>query len=62
MVEAAVQCPYCVSDSEFLRMMALALGAFVCAHCGHMTIPSEDFKCHCSKCVQMRSLDVRRRG
>jgi len=36
MVEAVVRCPYCVSDSEFLRMMALADGAFVCALCGHM--------------------------
>ncbi len=62
MVEAVDRCPYCVSDSEFLRMMALADGAFVCTLCGHMTIPREDFKCHCSKCVEMRSLDVRHRG
>ncbi len=59
MVEAVVRCPYCVSDSEFLRMVALADGAFECVHCSHMTIPSEDFKCLCSKCVEMRSLDVR---
>jgi hypothetical protein len=60
MAEAVVRCPYCVSGTEFVPLLALRDGAFVCAKCGHMTIPGEDFKCHCSKCVDMRSLSIPR--
>jgi len=62
MVEFVVRCPYCVAGKEFIPLRALADGAFVCAKCGHMTIPGKDFQCHCSKCVEMRRLNIRRRS
>lgn len=55
MTESVARCPYCVLGNEFMPMLALADGGFVCEQCGHMTIPGKDFKCHCSKCVDMRT-------
>jgi hypothetical protein len=44
-------------------MIALADGAFVCAKCGHLEIPGkDDLKCHCSRCIELRSLAFRRCG
>lgn len=61
MTATVVRCPYCVLSGEFRPMVALEGGAFVCDNCGHMTVPqNRDFRCHCSKCVEMRSLDQRR--
>jgi len=62
-VEAAVRCPHCVSGSEFMAMVAVAVGCFVCEKCGHITAPSDkNFKCHCSMCVEMRSHVGKRRS
>ena len=63
MAGAVVRCPYCVSGGEFRPMIALADGAFVCGMCSHMAIPDdESFKCHCSKCVEMRRHELSRCG
>ena len=63
MTERVLRCPYCVVGNEFMRMIALADGAFVCAKCGHLEIPGkDDLKCHCSRCIELRSLGFRRCG
>ena len=63
MTERVLRCPYCVVGNEFMPMIALADGAFVCAKCGHLEIPgNEDLKCHCSRCVEFRALGFRRCG
>jgi len=38
MTERVVRCPYCVVGKEFVPMIALSDGAFVCAKCGHLEI------------------------
>ena len=44
-------------------MIALSDGAFVCAKCGHLEIRgNHDFKCHCSRCIELRTLGFRRCG
>jgi hypothetical protein len=56
-----VQCPYCVSDDEFRRMIARVDGRFVCNKCGHSAVPKDKhFECSCRKCFQLRELDLRR--
>ena len=63
MTERVVRCPYCVAGKEFMPMIALADGAFVCAKCGHLAIPgSDDLKCHCRRCVELRALGFRQCG
>ena len=63
MTERVVRCPYCVVGKEFVPMIALSDGAFVCAKCGHLEISgNEDLKCHCSRCIELRALGFRRCG
>jgi hypothetical protein len=63
MTERVVRCPYCVAGTEFMPMIALTNGAFVCTDCGHLEIPgNEDLNCHCSRCVELRALGFRRCG
>ena len=54
MTERVLRCPYCVVGNEFMPMIALADGAFVCAKCGRLEIPGkDDLKCHCSRCYRV---------
>jgi len=63
MTERVVRCPYCVVGNEFMPMIALADGAFVCAKCGHLEMPGhDDLKCHCSRCIELRALGFRQCG
>lgn len=63
MTERVVRCPYCVVGKEFMRMIALSDGAFVCAKCVHLEISGdEDLKCHCSRCIEFRAFGFRRCG
>jgi hypothetical protein len=63
MTERVVRCPYCVVGAEFMPMIALTNGAFACGKCGHLEIPGDDdFRCHCPKCIELRTLGFRRCG
>ena len=63
MTERLVRCPYCVVGNDFRPMISLADGSFVCSKCAHLETPgNKDLKCHCSRCIEFRSLGFRRCG
>ena len=63
MTERAVRCPYCIVHNEFRPMIPLTDGNFVCTKCGHLETPdSENLKCHCPRCIELRALGFRQCG
>ena len=55
MTKRAVRCPYCVLGYEFRPMQPKPEGWFLCARCGHTTMPGKaDCKCSCQKCAQLQ--------
>jgi len=61
MAEPVVRCPYCIVGDEFKPMAINANRRFMCAKCGHLTIPDErNFKCFCWHCAQLRAFEGRR--
>jgi len=56
-VKDAVRCPYCISDSEFRRMVAHVDARHICNKCGHTTRPGDqEYECHCLNCRKVQSV------
>jgi hypothetical protein len=54
MDEQTNRCPYCVVESESIRMLQRPAW-YICEKCGHTVIPDDpDFKCSCLNCWKLR--------
>jgi hypothetical protein len=50
-----VRCPYCVTKDNFLPMVEVTFGVFLCRQCGHSVMMLvSTYECKCEKCVRAR--------